>query len=193
MCISVSKCYRKVLLVFSFLEKVPEGRCKTLWLTLVYSVKIVTCNGFARGLAASVWTMQWISMQGAKAILHKLLQSDVCNSWRSRWEMTAESVMPLLGWCHGIHGKARLPNFLWMRVTNCFQLSLPLSYMKECSRGDKKSWQKSRNACSLPELGGAHSTSSVVATLFSYTEAQAGRDSVRTKLTDLYPISVCED
>ena len=38
--------------LFFFPEKVPEGRCKTLWLTLAYHVKVAAHNGFATGLAA---------------------------------------------------------------------------------------------------------------------------------------------
>lgn len=124
-------------------------------------------------------------MQQAKVFLHKLLQSAVCSRWRSRWEMTAESAMPLLCWCYGIHGKVW--NFLsiW-----CYKW-LPAKSSSELRKGvwqrEKRSWQKCRNSCSLPELGGAHGISRVVATLLSYIQARTGRDSIRSKLTDLQP------
>lgn len=42
----------KFCVVFFFLKKVPEGRCKTLQLTLGYHVKTIAGKDFAIGLVA---------------------------------------------------------------------------------------------------------------------------------------------
>lgn len=149
-------------------------------------MKIVADNGFARGLAAPARTMQKISMQEDKAFLHNYF-SLLSKADRGAGERQQQKM-----WHHCCADNMAFlvrydcQTFCRCSVTNGSLENPPLTYAKEHGREAKRSWQKCRNSCPLPELGEAHGTSHG-GNLFGYTQFQTGRDSARIKLPDWCP------
>lgn len=107
-----------------------------LWLTLASHTKILSHNGLATGLATSAWTMRYFFMQ--RQLLYFSLLFSTSGELGERWQQKA--------WCHCLAYiwafiiKRVCQIFYWHGVTNSFQLKLYLSYAKNCSTEEKRSW-----------------------------------------------------